>query len=727
MPRRASGVLILVFLLAHLPMLPRTLEDLDSINFALGVRQFDVARHQPHPPGYPVFIALSKVSTSVLRGVGVSAAAPRGLAIWSAIAGAIAIPALFLFFTTLERRRALAWWAALVAAASPLYWFTALRPLSDMSGFAAAAWAVALVAQRTDRSIVAGAALAGLAIGIRSQTAVLTVPLLLFVLASPGAVTSRARIVAALAVPIAALAWAVPLLLASGGLSGYLRALGTQAGEDFSGVVMLWTHRTPRVAAAALANTFIWPWGWWTGIVVCVLAAAGALRVAWRAPRAAVLLAVTFGPYAVFHLLFQETVTTRYALPLIPLVAYCAMAAAETRMRPSMAVTGGILAVVSLLVTVPAAAVYAREGAPIFRAFDEMAMTAHGGERVDVLGMHASARRAAEWAEPILPAPVAKAPHGREWLALVAAWKANPAAHVWFAADPGRTDLALFDGRSRELARPYRWDFDEAPLVGGARPGNIDWYRMEPPGWMLDRGWSLTAEVAGVTAQDRLGPNVAPSVAWIRGREGETMLLVGGRNLGGGAMAEITVSGARPLASFSVSPGFFVRMIPLPAGTFAAGAGYTPLEVASSPPGAVVSLEQFDLQGPGVPMLAFADGWQEPEFNRAAGRSWRWMSEQSTLWVRPIGRDVTVRLEGESPLRYYDSAPHVQVLAGAREIAAFDPAADFQQEIVVPAGALADAGGRVTFKSSRFFVPGGSGGGGDQRHLAIRVYAVSVR
>ena len=29
-----------------------------------------------------------------------------------------------------------------------------------------------------------------------------------------------------------------------------------------------------------------------------------------------------FGPYAVFHLVFQETVTVRYALPLVLPIAY---------------------------------------------------------------------------------------------------------------------------------------------------------------------------------------------------------------------------------------------------------------------------------------------------------------------------------------------------------------------------------------------------------------------
>jgi len=58
---RSAGVaLLLLFLIAHLFFLPRTLEDLDSINFALGVRHFDVAEHQPHPPGYPLYILAAK-------------------------------------------------------------------------------------------------------------------------------------------------------------------------------------------------------------------------------------------------------------------------------------------------------------------------------------------------------------------------------------------------------------------------------------------------------------------------------------------------------------------------------------------------------------------------------------------------------------------------------------------------------------------------------------------
>ena len=59
-PTRLAAILAVAVLAFHLPYLPASLEDLDSINFALGLRDFDVAQHQPHPPGYPLFIFLAK-------------------------------------------------------------------------------------------------------------------------------------------------------------------------------------------------------------------------------------------------------------------------------------------------------------------------------------------------------------------------------------------------------------------------------------------------------------------------------------------------------------------------------------------------------------------------------------------------------------------------------------------------------------------------------------------
>src|SRR5215218_4069025 len=92
-PEGGRHVIILaaVWLLAHLPFLSPALEDIDSINFALGLHHFDPALHQPHPPGYPVFIVVGRVALAIIHVVASGLSSVRAdalaLAIWSAFGG----------------------------------------------------------------------------------------------------------------------------------------------------------------------------------------------------------------------------------------------------------------------------------------------------------------------------------------------------------------------------------------------------------------------------------------------------------------------------------------------------------------------------------------------------------------------------------------------------------------------------------------------------------------
>src|SRR5881296_240356 len=92
----SAALLALVFLAFHFPYLPSSLEDLDSINFALGIRHFDVAQHQPHPPGYPVFILIAKAVHAVV------APEARALGLLSAVAGALGVLAIAAVFSRCE-------------------------------------------------------------------------------------------------------------------------------------------------------------------------------------------------------------------------------------------------------------------------------------------------------------------------------------------------------------------------------------------------------------------------------------------------------------------------------------------------------------------------------------------------------------------------------------------------------------------------------------------------
>ena len=105
--QRVLAALALIFALAHVPFLATSLEDIDSVNFALGVRDFDVAAHRPHPPGYPVYIALGKVATAI-AGFGVDAPPSvieaKALAVLSLLAGLPAILCLYGVFAVWRGR-----------------------------------------------------------------------------------------------------------------------------------------------------------------------------------------------------------------------------------------------------------------------------------------------------------------------------------------------------------------------------------------------------------------------------------------------------------------------------------------------------------------------------------------------------------------------------------------------------------------------------------------------
>jgi hypothetical protein len=743
--RTLVGVAALIFLLAHLLSLPVSLEDLDSINFAMGVRDFDVAKHQPHPPGYPVFTALAKVATAAGRAAGVQAPEVRGLAVWSVVGGALTIPFAFVFFRSIGGHDRHAVMASLLLGASPIFWFTSLRPLSDVAGLAAAFGALAALSasiapkrqewsrRRIGLALLGGFA-AGLAVGVRSQTAVLAGPMLAYVLVAPrDRMPLRIRGLTLAAAALGAAAWAVPLVAATGGPASYLASLGAQAGEDFSGVEMLWTNGTPRAALFALQRTFVLPWdsALLAGVVLA-LAAAGFVLLLTEATSAAGFLVLVFGPYAVFHLLFQETVTIRYALPLVPPVAFMA----ATLPARAVGVAGPAVALAvggaSLIGAVPASAAFARNPAPVFGMLDEMKLIEARGA-APFLAVHFSLRRACDWVVDV-PGTLLPSRRDFEWLELTRAWREEPDREGWFAADSRRADLALIDAEYRRT-RKYRWPFDARVYVGGARPMNVDWHVYTQPGWFLERGWALTPEIAGITEREGWGPHQQPSVGWIRRRPGPSLLMFGGRHLGGPddppARLIVTLDDAE-VTTLDVTPGYFLQFVPFAAGRVA-GEGYARLTVrAQAVDGGAaprVAIEQFNFQSADVLQFGLGEGWYEPELEpeSVGGRGWRWMSDAARILVRPTNRGVTVRAAGVYPADYYREPLRLWLTAGDRTIAEFRAAAEFEFEAVVPAEALQAAQGMLILRASETFVPGEREGTADRRRLAARIYNLEVR
>src|SRR3989338_10159881 len=54
-------------LLSRWPYHARMLYNWDAVQFALALKEYDVAKHQPHPPGYILYVGLGRLLNSFLH------------------------------------------------------------------------------------------------------------------------------------------------------------------------------------------------------------------------------------------------------------------------------------------------------------------------------------------------------------------------------------------------------------------------------------------------------------------------------------------------------------------------------------------------------------------------------------------------------------------------------------------------------------------------------------
>jgi hypothetical protein len=758
-----SAVIVLIavaFLALHLPYFPTSLEDLDSINFALGVRQFDVAHHQPHPPGYPVYIALAKA---------VHAAVPdetRALALLSVVAGALGAVAMAALFGRLTSVGRSTWVPVALGLTSPLYWFTAARPLSDMPGLAAALAVQALtLGAITTRGLCVAAFSAGLATGIRSQVAWLTVPLLLArglgtkglgdwgtrsphvpspqspaaspQPRAPTPVTAGPKPLAPTASFLAGvLVWAFPLVMLTGGPGGYWHALFDQGAEDLGNIQMLWTRHGVRDIADALYYAFVAPWAAWPFAAVVLVCAGLGIMWLWRHERRALaVLAVAFGPYLVLDVLFQETFTSRYALPLVVPLAY--FAACGLRWAPAEAVwlLALPIAMYGAHIGGRSIAAYAQQKAPAFRLLDDMKRAAEATGVRPVLAPDRresfDMRRPMLWMGGAMP-PIARqlpAPPQHEWLEAVRYWNTGGREPVWFLVDPRRTAIDLVQHAS---PFEYQWPLPYPVLISGVRPNDVNWYAVDRPEWYVGEGWALTPEVAGVAAADHRGLGSAPIEGWVRRSTPGGMLMIGGRVLDPSRRPKLAVTfddgspDQRSLVSEILQPGAFLRFAPIPAATAVADAREYAKVSVSATEGNAVAIEQFDAS-PARILFGFGDGWHEQELNPRTGARWRWLSERGEIRLGSRPADpLRLHIEGESPLTYFSRGSRLKIRSGAQVYFDTVLSSDFSVTVQLPSGV-----GPIVLETDQVYVPADHRSLwrrlADQRHLGLRIFKVDLR
>src|SRR5437763_2654394 len=100
--RTAFGLLALVCAATRFLAMARSLWDWDEALFCLGMRAYDVTSHHPHPPGFPVYIALGKLVRLLLHDDF------RSLQAINLVAGMLVFPAVFMLARELRMRFATA-------------------------------------------------------------------------------------------------------------------------------------------------------------------------------------------------------------------------------------------------------------------------------------------------------------------------------------------------------------------------------------------------------------------------------------------------------------------------------------------------------------------------------------------------------------------------------------------------------------------------------------------
>lgn len=215
---RDSAILIAATALSRFSFRSHFLYDIDSVNFGLALRRFDPVVHQPHPPGYFLYVRLGMLSHAIFQD-------PNAALVAVSILASCGTVAMIHLLASVWFGRTVAGWAGVIFVSSPLAWYHGTVALtyiveaffSSLIGYLC--WRVYCGAARF--TLPAAAAL-GLAAGFRQSSLLVLAPLLIF---SFRRIPRRHAFRGMAALSLVLMAWILPMLHASGGIVAYASSL----------------------------------------------------------------------------------------------------------------------------------------------------------------------------------------------------------------------------------------------------------------------------------------------------------------------------------------------------------------------------------------------------------------------------------------------------------------------------------------------------------------------
>jgi hypothetical protein len=371
--------------------------------------------------------------------------------------------------------------------------------------------------------------------------------------------------------------------------------------------------------------------------------------------------------------------------------------------------------------TLPALSAYHSSPSPAFQAVGEIARTAQPPERF-ALSAHTIYRPFLDGVDPRLERLFGARP-GATLPRLMDYWREGGGKQVLFLSEPRRTDLESVDPRARVSLGRWRWPFDADHFLAGARPNDVELWRLAPPGFFAGEGFLLSLEAGRPSELPRL----LERRAFLRASSEPTFLLLAGEPSGPAAQhtLELSLAGETLLEHGCGEPLLRGFLLPGRAGEgrYLELLGRTRRGGAAE--GAPFALRGLDYAGRPDAGFVHGPGWFYPETDEAHV-PFRWSSARtrSLVHVPPGGARLVV--EGTAPVEYVGAGGRLRVFVDGQPLlqrALLERGYRLDLELPPPNGSPFV---EVSIESERAFVPDDHQRNGDRRRLGLRVYTFRV-
>ncbi|MFA5770883.1 MAG: glycosyltransferase family 39 protein [Patescibacteria group bacterium] len=203
-------IIILLAFLLRLYFLSPWLEDWDSVQFALALKDFSLIKQQPHSPGYPLYIFLGRIFNFFLHNDTLS------LTSLSAVLGSLSAFPLYFLIADITKNKKIALLSIIVFLVTPIQWNLSEVALSNTPGMFFSISAVYLIfkGRNSLKMLLWGSFLSGIALGVRFAEYSTVIVLLGFVLWVRKRMSNLVKSAVYLITGI--LVWLIPLILDTG-------------------------------------------------------------------------------------------------------------------------------------------------------------------------------------------------------------------------------------------------------------------------------------------------------------------------------------------------------------------------------------------------------------------------------------------------------------------------------------------------------------------------------